>query len=202
MSRSSVKSSAALTTAAIAAVTLLLTTSANAQVNVAVFSGYNDNGSDITFSGPVSSFTSPDIAFATNTGYNWHPFSLGTFGAEMTGCLSFPTDGVYTLNLGSDDGSYLFLNGSSTAFINNGGGHGPNLVSNSAFFAGGAPVPFRLVFFEDFGGPSGVDLLVNGSLAPASVFVCDTIVPEPGEWAFAAVAGTSLLGLIARRRKY
>jgi hypothetical protein len=71
MSRSSVKSSAALTTAAIAAVTLLLTTSANAQVNVAVFSGYNDNGSDITFSGPVSSFTSPDIAFATNLNTIW-----------------------------------------------------------------------------------------------------------------------------------
>ena len=201
MIRSFSKGYFTLTTAAAAAVTLLVTTSANAQVNVDIFSGYSDSGTDITFSGPVTSFTSPDIAFATNTGYNWQPNGGSPFGAEFTGCLTFPTDGVYTLALDSDDGSYLFLNGSSTAFISNGGPHGPGQASNSAFFTGGVAVPFRAVFFEDFGGESGIDLLVNGDIAPASVFVKPTAVPEPGVVAFSVLAGGSLLGLIARRRK-
>ena len=78
------KSAFAFATTAIAAVSLFAVTSASAQVNVNVYSGYSDTGSDITFSGPVGSFVSPDIAFATDNGYNWHPFGLGVFGAEMT----------------------------------------------------------------------------------------------------------------------
>jgi PA14 domain-containing protein len=126
-------------------------------VNVDVFSGFTFDGGGAPYSGLVGSFQSADIKFATTTGFNWHPFGLASFGADMTGFLHVPTDGTFTFTLTSDDGSLLFIDGSLV--VDNGGPHGPVTVSGSAVLTEGTH-SFEVQFFECCGGPSGVDLLL------------------------------------------
>jgi len=151
-------------------------------VTVDVYSGIGDYSTGgAPYSGLVGSFTSPDIMFATNTGYAWHPFGLGAFGADITGCLDVAADGTYSFTLNSDDGSLLYIDGSLV--VNNGGPHGPWSVTNSASLTAGMH-PFEVQFYEDFGGPSGVDLYL-----PAGVSYC---IPLPA----AGWMGMSLMGVI------
>src|SRR5262247_3711883 len=88
-------------------------------VNVDVFSGFTLVGGGTPYSGLVGSFQSADIKFATTTGFNWHPFGLGSFGADMTGFLHVAADDTYSFKLTSDDGSLLFIDGALV--VNNGG---------------------------------------------------------------------------------
>ena len=158
-------------------------------VNVDIYSGFADAGGGAPYSGLVGSFTSPDIMFATDTGYNWHPFSMGSFGADITGCIDVPADGAYTFTLDSDDGSILLIGGSP--IIDNGGGHGPTVVSGTATLSAGKH-PFEVQFFEDFGGPSGVDLTL-----PAGVSY--TSCPDGGS-SMALLGGAMLLiGSLSRK---
>lgn len=168
---------------------LIMTGAMSAQaVNVDIYSGHTTSGGGAPYSGLAGSFTSPDILFATNTGYNWHPFALSAFGADLTGCLIVEADATYTFTLNSDDGSLLFID--AALVVNNGGGHGPTIVSNSTFLAAGVH-PFEVQFFEDFGGPSGVDLYL-----PAGVTYCPVPVPPS-----LVLMGSGLLGLVALRRR-
>jgi hypothetical protein len=105
--------------------------------------------------GFTGSFTAPGITFATDTGYNWHPFGLSDFDADIRGCLKVDADGTYTFTLNSDDGSQLFIDG--TLVVDDGGVHGPQVVSGSAGLTAGTH-SFEVTFFECCGGPSGVDL--------------------------------------------
>ena len=158
-------------------------------VNVDVYSGHTTIGGGTPYSGLVGSFTDTDIQFATNTGYAWHPFGLGAFGADITGILAVPANGTYTFTLNSDDGSLLFIDGSLV--VNNGGPHAPLVVSGSALLTAGNH-PFEVQFFEDFGGPSGVDLYLPSG-------VTYTVIPAPGA-ALLVVLGTAAAGLLRRRR--
>ena len=87
------------------------------------------------------------------------------------------------------DGSLLFIDGSLV--VNNGGPHSPGIASGSAFLAAGNH-PFEVQFFEDFGGPSGVDLYLPSG-------VTYTVVPVPGA-ALLAVLGLATAGALQRRR--
>ena len=158
-------------------------------VNVDIYSGHGTAGGGAPYSGLTGSFTSPDILFATNTGYAWHPFGLGDFGAEITGFLQVATGGTYNFTLNSDDGSLLYID--STIVVNNGGPHSPGAASGSAILAAGL-YPFKVEFYEDFGGPSGVDLYL-----PEGV-IYGTPVPEPFTL---ALLGLGLLGIAGIRRK-
>ncbi len=115
------------------------------------------------------SFFSSDVRLASNTGYNWHPFDLISFGAEITGFLNVASVGDFLFTLDSDDGSMLYIDG--TLVVNNGydRGHDPRVVSSNAFLLAGIH-SFKIEFFEDFAGRSGVDL----ALPPGVTFV-----PEP-----------------------
>jgi Ca-activated chloride channel family protein len=138
-------------------VTALMVTSAQA-VTVDIYSGHTQVGGGAPYSNLVTSFVSPDIMFGTNSGWNWFP--LGDqldFGAEMTGCLRVAADAIYEFGLNSDDGSMLYIDG--VLVVDNGGGHPPLLVYDETFLTAGKHA-FKVEFFEDFGGASGVDLIL------------------------------------------
>jgi hypothetical protein len=161
-----------------------------AALTVDIYGGFdNTSPSGTPYSGLVGSFISPDIMFATSTGYNWHPFGLSAFGADINGALNVATTGSYTFSLNSDDGSLLFIDG--ILAINNGGPHGPNGVSNTVLLTAGQH-PFEVQFYEDFGGQSGVDLILpNG--------VNYSAVPEPGTLMLLS-AGLFGLAIFGKRR--
>jgi len=175
------------------AVLILAVSGAQAAVTVDVYSGHgSDDGGGAPYTGLVGSFESPDIMFATNTGYAWHPFDLGAFGAEITGCLAVPVDGTYEFRLNSDDGSMLYIDGGLV--VDNGGAHSPLPKSDSTFLTAGVH-PFRVEFYEDFGGPSGVDLVLPQRVTYTE---CD-VIPAPG----AILLGSMGIGLVnwLRRRR-
>ena len=96
-------------------------------LDVNIYSGgYSENfGVNIDFSGATlaGSFTSPAVSFGTATGFNWHPFGLADFGADVTGSVD-AAGGTYHISLFSDDASYLFIDG--VLQISRPGPHGPD----------------------------------------------------------------------------
>jgi len=178
---------------------------ASAQVTTNVYSAYdasglklyNDTGSDITWSGPLQQtiFTSV-IQFATYWGWYWEP--LGhiqgdglypvPFVTDSNTFLNVATAGVYNFNLESSDGSYLFIDGNLT--VSDGGLHGQQWAYGSTFLAAGHHT-LEVKFYNDFGGPSGVDTWLPLGLEVSAV-------PEPAPL---AALGLGALILIRRRRK-
>jgi hypothetical protein len=138
------------------------------------------------YSNIVGSFTSSDIMFATSTGYDWHPYNLGSFGADINGVINVSADGAYSFSLNSDDGSGLFIDGNQV--IDNGGAHGPNIIFGTANLTAGTHA-INVKFFEDHGGASGVDLTL-----PTGV----SYTPLPSTL---LIFAPGLLGLIAVRRR-
>lgn len=174
-------------TLALMVLTLALAATANAGVHVTIYSTFSCcSGAGTPYSNPVGSFWAPDIMFATNTGYNWHPFGLSDFAAEIDFGAYIPSPGSYTFTLNSDDGSQLWSGGSMV--VDNGGAHSPNIVFGSGTFLNG-PNSFQLYFFECCGGPSGVDLTL-----PAGV----SYTPEPSTL---AMLGTGILGIAGAFRR-
>ena len=163
-------------------------------INVDVYSGFSDSGGGQPYSNFVGAFAPPDIMFATNTGYNWHPFGLESFGAEITGHLNVASTGMYEFTLNSDDGSLLFID--NALVIDNGGPHPPGIKSSLVALASGLH-SFEVQFFEDFGGPSGVDLILPSGVSYAEVGSIP--VPEPS---IALLLGTAVLGIGIFRRRY
>lgn len=163
---------------------------ASAQVSTSIYSSYG-YGDGQPFAGLVGTLDTPDIMFATDTGYNWHPFGLGAFGAQSTATIDVGSTGSYTFSLNSDDGSSLYIDG--VQWIDNGGGHGPNTVSATNMLSAGHH-SVTVNFYEDFGGESGVDLYL-----PQGV-TYTTAVPEPATTAM-LLAGLAAMGLTARRRR-
>jgi hypothetical protein len=112
---------------------------------VSVYTGHTQSGGGAPYSGLVGAFIASGVSFATETGYAWHPFGLGDFGASITGGLSVPIDGDYTFSLNSDDGSLLLIEGA--VVVDAGGVHGPDGASGSTFLTAGIH-SFEVQFFE------------------------------------------------------
>lgn len=160
----------------------------NASVTTNIYSGFTTTGGGTPYSGFVGSIVTPEISFATDTGYNWHPFGLLEFGADVLATLTAPADGIYTFHLSSDDGSLVFVDGA--LLIDRGGPHGPSVSDGTLFLTAGAHA-VEVQFFECCGGPSGLDFSIPTGTVLSSV-------PEPGSL---ALIGFGLLGLSALRRK-
>ncbi len=102
------------------------------------------------------------------------------FGVRYLGTLEVPADGEYTIHLGSDDGSRLFLDGKLV--IDHWGPHGFAFRSKKVTLKKG-PLPFRLVYFEitvdndlklEWSGPG-----IARQAIPASAFSHDAISLVP-----------------------
>ena len=129
-------------------------------INVMVYSSAKENvGAGITFASPAGSFTSATIQFYTSNAGKWYPYSLtptrASWGATMTGNLNVSADGAYSFVLGSDDASYLFIDG--VIALKNGGDHDYQKKSGSVSLTAGSH-SFEVQFRENGVGDSGVDL--------------------------------------------
>jgi hypothetical protein len=155
-------------------------------VQVEIYTGHSRIGGGAPYSGFVGSFTSSRVSFAAETGYNWHPFSLNDFGADITGYLDVAAAGTYTFALNSDDGSLLFIDGSLV--VDNGGAHAPRVTIGSANLTAGRHC-FEVQFFECCSGESGVDLILPPGVLygcpPSCKLTCDNITKcnDPGQCA-------------------
>jgi hypothetical protein len=126
-------------------------------VRVEIYGDHTDVGGGAPYDQLIGVFTAPHILFATTTAFNWHPYNLGNFGARVTGVFQVAADGEYSFTLDSGDGSLLLIDGALVA--DHGGAHGPEPASGRVFLTAGRH-RFEVQVFEDYGGPSGVDVIL------------------------------------------
>jgi len=121
---------------------------------------------------------------------DWFPFGLtSNFSAEMRGYFVVATDGSYTFSTGSDDGSYLFIDGQMV--VNNGYYQGYTVRQGTVTLSAG-PHLFDLQYFQGGGGAA----LTMG--VPAGVTVDP--LPEPATGVpLAAVFGVAAIAAFRRR---
>jgi len=178
-----------------AVVALGLVNVSTAGITADIYSGHTTAGGGAPYSDFVGTVMASAIDFGTSTGFAWHPFGLGAFGADIFGNIDVAADGTYTFGLDSDDGSLLFLDGNLV--VDNGGSHAPTLVQGSTFLTAG-PYFLEVQFFEDFGGSSGVDLILpEGVTYIQGGGQCP--IPVPAAVVLSSI-GMGLVGWLRRRR--
>jgi hypothetical protein len=169
-------------------------------VSVDVYSSYTDTGSSITFSGTpeaTGTLTSTALGFAVNMDAGTSTPLLGiydantSFGADFKGTLVASTAGTYTGSVSSDDGSYLFIDGSLVA--SDGGTHGYQTVNFSDVLSAGAH-SFEVQYYNGPCCGAGV-----GFALTSSGISVGGGVPEPSTWAMMMV-GFAGLGFAGYRR--
>lgn len=164
---------------------------ASADALVKLYSGFSENGGDITFSNLTGTYLSTGTLFGDAIpGRNGFPTADKVFGAEVTGFLQVDTAGSYSVTLGSDDASYLFIAGVATLSLP--GSHGYFTDSTNVNLAAGL-TPFRIAYYNNFCCGSSLTLETTATVVA---------VPEPGTYALMG-GGLALVGagVAARRRK-
>jgi len=168
-----------------------MASAASASVTTNIYSGFTGSGGGAPYSGLVGTLTTPGISFATDTGYGWHPFGLGSFGSESLATIDVATAGNYTFTLNSDDGSLAYIDGGLA--VGDGGAHGPTTASGAVFLTAGEH-SLDVQFFECCGGASGVDFTLPTGVSYNGV-------PEPATWTLTFLGVGMLGGALRSRRK-
>jgi hypothetical protein len=139
----------------------------------------------------AGSIPTTNVNFGATTS-NWFPFGLTqNFSAEMLAYFVIPTSGFYTFSTGSDDASYLFIDGQMV--VNNGFFQGYTVRQGTVYLTAGSH-PFDLQFFQGGGGAA----LSMG--VPAGVVTVST-APEAPVWSLLP-APLALAAWALRRRAY
>lgn len=147
------------------AILVAMNASAVPPIKVDIYSGFTDNtntsgdggpeGSGAPYSGLVNSFQAPVMNFGTVTGFNWRPFGLESFGADMKGLLFVEEDGTYTFKWNSDDGAAFLVDGNVLA--KRPGLRFPDESTFDLELKEGMHT-FEVHYYESYGGPGGFDL--------------------------------------------
>ena len=177
--------------AAAASAALFAAGAASASVTTNIYTGHTTTGGGAPYSGYVGTLVTDGISFATDTGYNWHPFGLGDFGSDSLGSLSVGVEDNYTFHLSSDDGAVVYVDG--VLLIDRGGPHGPSTTDGIVHLTAGLH-SYEVQFFECCGGPSGLVFSI-----PVGVTFAGG-VPEPATWTMMLV-GFGGMGAALRRRR-
>ena len=145
-------------------------TASSGVVTVNIYSSANCTGlcDGVPYSGLVGTFNANDILFGSRTGFNWHPFGLGAFSADITGALAVESNGAYQFTLTSDDGSSLYIDGKLV--VNNGGTHAPSGITSAPVTLSAGSHSFEVNFFENGGGESGLDLALPAGVTYGNPF--------------------------------
>ncbi len=142
-----------------------------AQVNVTTYGSYVENaGTGLTFSDPLGTQTwasiNSNVAFPGDT---WNTADI--FAADITSMLDVASAGIYTFNLASDDGSYVFVDG--VLIGDEPGAHSVYSTSFTDTLTAGHHA-IEVQFYNQFCCGSGVELDL-----PSGVSLVSS-VPEPG----------------------
>lgn len=105
--------------------------------------------SDVDFAAdPTHVDTIDSINFARTRGSFWEDGSADTFGAQITGVIDVPEDGVFTFSLGGDDGTVLLIDG--VEVIDNDGLHAFRVDRGQVELDAG-PHTIEVLYFENRG---------------------------------------------------
>ena len=184
-----------LALAATAAVLALAGSAKADPVNVTYYSNFSEVGGTvgITMSDPFFSETLPgiDINFA-NAGPPGRPTPGDAFAADFTGDFTAPSTGSYNLTFGSDDASYLFVDGA--LFASDPNNHGFGTTTSPVSLTSGVHT-FELKYDNVFccGAQVAFDLDPNLAFTGSGT-------PEPATWGLMLV-GFGGLGAMMRRRR-
>jgi parallel beta-helix repeat protein len=105
---------------------------------------------DLNFTGTSLKRIEPNINFAWGDGTPASSIAPDTFSARYSGEIVAPSTGTYTFFTTSDDGVRLNIN--SKLVINDFNDHAPRTVGGSTVLTAGQRVPFKLEYYESYGG--------------------------------------------------
>ena len=151
-----------------------------AAINATLYTKYKDNTTDLALSNPASSFTTSAIQYYASTKGHWFPLGVKDFGADFQGNLVASAAGSYTFYLSSDDGAWLWIDGS--LIIQHSGQHASQPHGGTVTLSQGSHT-FEVKFYErnagDSGDNSGVDLTLPvgvsyGAIAVVGKTITDT----------------------------
>lgn len=118
----------------------------------------------------TDSFNQPDTGGGVN---NLLPVSLqplyesNNYKISCSGAIVVTTNGYYTFDVNSDDGSILTIDGSQV--VNNDGNHGMTDKVGTKLLRAGVHT-FSMLYAQSGGGNFGLILQANASVVPGSVF--------------------------------
>jgi len=128
---------------------------------------------------PTKTTTDSQLNFGTTTAWNWHPLGTGNeFSVKWMGGIMISTNGTYSFQLASDDGSWLYLD--SSLVINHGGQHAfsDSLGAASVTLLQGLH-QIEVDYYETCGPPSGITLSWTPPGTQGSVLVPSNVLVAP-----------------------
>jgi parallel beta-helix repeat protein len=148
---------------------------------------------ELNFTGTSLKRIEPNINFAWGNGSPASSIDASTFSARYSGEILAPSTGTYTFFTTSDDGVRLNIN--SKLVINDFNDHAPRTVSGSAILTAGQRVPFKLEYYESYGGAT-LKLEWSGPgvarqvIPTANLFSSAVVTPPTGQAFYVAPTGS------------